>query len=79
MSLPVKTGLPLGFVAQDGYTLKWRAVDPTTGADVSGVVISSVAIQADPLDVPAGTKLEPVYEMPGLETAAPTPAASPAV
>ena len=69
MPLPVKTGFPLGFVAPDGYVLKWRAVDPTTGDDVSGVAVSQVAIQADPVHVPAGVKLQPVYEMPGLQSA----------
>lgn len=79
MSLPVKTGFPLGMVLPDGYQLQWRAVDPTTGADVSGVVISQVAIQADPLNVPPGTQLLPIYEMPGLETASAPSAASPTV
>jgi hypothetical protein len=28
----------------DGYTVVWAAVDPTTGADVAGVVVSGVSI-----------------------------------
>lgn len=69
MALPVKTGLPLGLLLPDGYVVKFRAVDPTTGADVSGVTVSEVAIQGDPQDVPPGTPLLPVYEMPGLTSA----------
>lgn len=66
MPLPVKTGFPLALELPDGYQLQWRAVDPTTGDDVSGVVISTVAIQGEPVNVPPGTALQPVYEMPGL-------------
>lgn len=69
MSLPVKTGFPLGLTLPDGYQLVWRAVDPTTGADVSGVTVSLIAIQGDPQNVPPGLKLKPVYEMPGLQGA----------
>ena len=68
MALPVKTGFPLGFVAPGNYILRWRAVDPTTGNDVAGVVVSQIAIQGDPQNVPADVKLEPIYEMPGLTT-----------
>lgn len=46
MSLPVKTGMPDNLVIADGYIIKFRAVDPTTGADVSGVNVSAAAIQA---------------------------------
>lgn len=66
MALPVKTGFPLGLVLPDGYQMKWRAVDPTTGNDVSGVVISDIAIQGDPANVAPNEVLLPVYEMPGL-------------
>jgi hypothetical protein len=28
----------------DGYIVEWSAVDPVTGADVAGVVVSAVSI-----------------------------------
>ena len=66
MALPVKTGLPFGMVLPDGYSIQWRAIDPTTGDDVAGVVVSQIAIQGDPQNTEPDVKLEKVYEMPGL-------------
>ena len=31
----------------DGYTIRFAAVDPTTGADVSGVKVTNVNIDGD--------------------------------
>jgi ribulose kinase len=28
----------------DGYVVQWAAIDPTTGADIAGVVVSQVSI-----------------------------------
>ena len=28
----------------DGYIVTWAAIDPTTGADVAGVVVSNVSL-----------------------------------
>ena len=36
-----------GIVVGDGFILQFRAVDPTTGADVSGVTVSNVNIDGD--------------------------------
>ena len=44
MSLPVKTGFPDDVRAGGAWTIEFAAVDPTTGADVAGVVISQVNI-----------------------------------
>ena len=41
----------------DGWQIVWAAVDPTTGADVSGVVISGANVVAS--DVSAGGSSEP--------------------
>lgn len=46
MSLPVDIGFPDNLEISDGYQIVWAAVDPTTGADVSGVVISQASVQA---------------------------------
>jgi len=68
VSLPVKTGFPFGFLLPGNYRVRWRAVDPTTGNDVSGVVISQIAIQGDPQNVAPNEPLLAIYEMPGLTT-----------
>lgn len=34
--------------------MQWAAIDPTTGAAVSGVKVSAVNIDADDLSVPVG-------------------------
>ena len=57
MSLPVKTGLPDNLVISDGYIVRFAAVDPVTGNAVTGVKISSAAIQATPT---SGSTNEPV-------------------
>ena len=44
MSLPVKTGLPDNLDLPPGYTFRWRAVDPVTGADVAGVKVSATSL-----------------------------------
>lgn len=43
---PLVAGLPPDLDIDGGYTLRFDAVDPTTGATVSGVVVSAVAIGA---------------------------------
>ncbi len=49
MSLPVKTGLPDALDLPAGYTIRFTALDPTTGALVSGVTVSAASILADSL------------------------------
>jgi hypothetical protein len=46
MPLPVKTGFPEELPISDGYQIIFAAVDPTTGADVSGVTITDASIYA---------------------------------
>lgn len=65
MSLPVKTGLPDGMEIAGGYTLQWRAADPTTGADVAGVVISAVSVYGTPLTPAAARETGPYELIPG--------------
>jgi hypothetical protein len=52
VSLPVKTGLPVGLTLPGNYRLVWDAVDPTTGATVSGVVVSEMALEAELVEEP---------------------------
>lgn len=44
MAAPMTAGLPLGLDLPGGYTVRFTALDPTTGAVVSGVVISAATI-----------------------------------
>ena len=46
MSAPLVAGLPPDLDLDGGYTFRFDAVDPTTGATVSGVKVSAVAIGA---------------------------------
>lgn len=63
MALPIKTGLPDTLIVTDSYIIRWRAVDPTTGADVSGVVITEAAVQAS--NAAAGGATGPYMLVPG--------------
>lgn len=47
MAQKLTANMPEGLVIGDGYILRWRAVDPTTGADVAGVVVSNVNVAVD--------------------------------
>jgi len=40
----LKAAMPPDLDLPDGYIVQWAAVDPTTGADVAGVVVSGVSI-----------------------------------
>jgi hypothetical protein len=46
--------MPADLDLPDGYTVTWAAVDPTTGADVSGVVVSNVSIFGTALGTGSG-------------------------
>ena len=49
MSAPLVAGLPPDLDLDGGYTFRFDAVDPATGATVSGVTVSAVAIGATDL------------------------------
>lgn len=53
MAAPIKATMPPGLDLGDSYTILIRAIDPTTGADVAGVVISDVSIMVDQLAGPS--------------------------
>ncbi len=44
MSQPLIAPMAADLDLPDGYIVTWAAVDPTTGADVSGVVVSGVSM-----------------------------------
>ena len=47
MSEPLDIGMPPSLDIQEGYTLRVTALDPTTGALVSGVTVTTVVLTAD--------------------------------
>lgn len=47
MAAPVTAPLPPGLDLQGGYTIKFVALDPTTGAAVSGVNVSAGSLLVD--------------------------------
>jgi hypothetical protein len=47
MPAPLTVGLAPNVVLRGGYVLRVTALNPTTGAVVSGVVVSDVALQVD--------------------------------
>lgn len=46
MGAPTKAGMPDGLDIGQGYTLRFTALDPTTGAEVSAVVITAANFTA---------------------------------
>lgn len=67
MGQKLTAGMPDDLTISGDYQIVFAAVDPTTGADVSGVVISNVNVTAD--DVLGGTggqNLGPFMLVPGV-------------
>lgn len=49
MAAPQNVTLPLGFTLADGMQVRITALDATTGDLVTGVIVSNVSIDVDPL------------------------------
>lgn len=61
MAQPLTTGIAPDIELSGGYILRLTALDPTTGAVVSGVIVSGVAIQVETEEEPeAPPKLPPL-------------------
>jgi hypothetical protein len=60
VSQPLTASMPADLDLPDGYIVTWAAIDPTTGADVSGVVVSGVSIFGTLLGSAAGNGGVPV-------------------
>ncbi len=60
-------GMPEDLDLPDGYILTWAAIDPVTGADVSGVTVSNVSLFGTLLDAgtDTGGQLGPFMLVPG--------------
>jgi hypothetical protein len=54
MAQKIDVALPDEIVIGDGWIVEWDAVDPTTGASVSGVVISDANVTADDVSAAGG-------------------------
>lgn len=59
MPLPKSAPLPDDLDVSGAYTIRWAAVDPVTGADVSGVVISNASAEVDLLSADTGSGFIP--------------------
>jgi hypothetical protein len=70
MAAPMKTGMPVELDLPAGYTLRFTALDPTTGAANTDVVVSSAAITAEPVGGTQAGQLEvgPFMLVPGPES-----------
>lgn len=47
MAAPLTAGLPLQHRLDDGWTIEFTALDPTTGADVTSVVVSNATMMVE--------------------------------
>jgi hypothetical protein len=67
MPAPQIIPLPPFLEMSDGMRIVITAVDATTNATVSGVIVSGVSIDVDPSDQPAppSTENEPILFLPG--------------
>lgn len=67
MAAPVIAPMPADLDLPDGYVVEWAAVDPSTGNDVAGVVVSSVSLFGTMLGTGAGGSIDlgPFMLVPG--------------
>jgi len=52
VAVPLVAGLAPGITLTSGYIVKLIAVDPTTGANVTGVVVNNISMQVSTADPP---------------------------
>lgn len=57
MAKAVKAAMPPDVDIGPGWTVEFAAIDPTTGADVAGVVVSAAMIEAKDLTGQGGAGL----------------------
>lgn len=60
MAQKIEGGMPAGERVGDGWQIVWAAVDPTTGADVSGVVVSNANVVADEVNAASANVGDPI-------------------
>jgi hypothetical protein len=54
MAKPLIADLPIDLVLASGYQIRLVALDPTTGATISGVTVTDVAFQVRPVNIGPG-------------------------
>lgn len=59
MSQKITANMPEGIVVSGDYKIRFAAVDPSTGAAVSGVKVSNVDIDGVPQGATTGQELKP--------------------
>ena len=53
---PLIAALPLDLILSSGYQIRFTALDPTTGAAITGVRVTDIAFQVRPINTgPGGT------------------------
>ena len=58
MPAPSIAALPIDLIMESGYQIRFTALDPATGAAVSGVTVTDVAFQVRPVHIGAGGTVE---------------------
>lgn len=51
MPAPSIAALPIDLIMSSGYQVRFTALDPTTGAAVSGVRVTDIALQVRPVNI----------------------------
>jgi len=64
MPQPLIAALPLELVMESGYVIKVNALDPTTGAEITGVRVTDVTLQVRPIHLSAPVGTDGADEMP---------------
>lgn len=63
--LSIKTGFPDQITIAAGYIMRFRATDPTTGADVAGVKVKNPSVFVDDLGNVLLEPAQPFQWVPG--------------
>lgn len=64
MPQPLIANLPLELVMESGYTIRLNALNPTTGAEVAGVVVTDLTLQVRPVHIGAGGTVDGLDVLP---------------
>lgn len=65
MAVALTASMPQLMDLPDGYIVQWAAIDPTTGADVTGVIVQNVSIFGTLLGGTGGESVGPFMLVPG--------------
>lgn len=67
MATPLIAGLPPGMYLPAGYRVRLNALDPVSGATVSGVVVTDVSLYVHDLSRPSDGDAPPPLLVPSTE------------